>query len=107
MECLLLQFDEGEVTFDGKVSEDALKSFVSIQSLPLVVEFNHETATKIFGGDIKSHLLLFFSKKEGHFDAHLDNAKNVAKNFREKVKKYSYKFLQNTFASFSLICVIH
>lgn len=82
---LYKKFDEGEVTYDGAVSEDALKSFVYIQSLPLVVEFNHETATKIFGGDIKSHLLLFFSKKEGHFDAHLDNAKKVAKNFREKV----------------------
>lgn len=82
---LFLQFDEGKAEFAGEATEETIKSFVLIQSLPLVVEFNHETATKIFGGDVKSHLLLFFSKKENHYDNYLEIAKSVAKNFREKV----------------------
>ncbi|XKL63465.1 hypothetical protein PGB90_005829 [Kerria lacca] len=82
---LYKKFDEEKVEFTGDITEEALKSFVFIHSLPLVVEFNHETATKIFGGDIKRHLLLFLSKKDGHFDKYLDTAKNVAQHFREKV----------------------
>lgn len=85
----MLQFDEGQVDYTGDVSEEALKSFVFLQSLPLVVEFNHETATKIFGGEIKSHFLLFLSKKEGHFDKYLENAQKVAKDYRDKVVVYS------------------
>ncbi|KAK7590158.1 hypothetical protein V9T40_001771 [Parthenolecanium corni] len=82
---LFKKFDEGQVDYTGDVSEEALKSFVFLQSLPLVVEFNHETATKIFGGEIKSHFLLFLSKKEGHFDKYLENAQKVAKDYRDKV----------------------
>lgn len=55
------------------------------ESLPLVVEFNHDTAQKIFGGDIKSHLLLFLSQAEGHYDNILENAKSVAGPFRDQV----------------------
>lgn len=82
---LFKAFDEGKTEFTGDATEESIKSFILIQSLPLVVEFNHETATKIFGGDVKSHLLLFFSKKENHYDTYLNMAKNVAKNFRERV----------------------
>ena len=39
--------------------------------MPLVVEFNHETAQKIFKGLVKSHILFFMSKKdEGYEDRH-------------------------------------
>lgn len=62
-----------------------IKKFVTSQSLPLIVEFNHETAQKIFGGDIKSHLLIFLSKEEGHFDKYVEAARSVAKPYREKV----------------------
>ena len=82
----VLQFDEGKVVFTGEPTEEAIKAFVLIQSLPLVVEFNHETATKIFGGDVKSHLLLFLSKKDGHYEKYEGVAKDVAKGFREKVR---------------------
>jgi protein disulfide-isomerase A1 len=89
----MLQFDEGKVAFTGDAKEDAIKAFVMIQSLPLVVEFNHETATKIFGGDVKSHLLLFFSKKDGHYDQYEETAKDVAKGFREKVRAKNHEKL--------------
>lgn len=83
---LFKQFDEGKVVFEGDAtSEDDLKTFVRVQSLPLIVDFNHDSAQKIFGGDIKSHLLLFLSKEAGHFEKYADPIKSIAKNFREQV----------------------
>lgn len=57
--------------------------------MPLVVEFNHDTAQKIFGGDVKSHLLLFLSKDAGHFDV-VDPVKDVAKEFKEQVSDFFF-----------------
>ncbi|XP_046659697.1 protein disulfide-isomerase [Homalodisca vitripennis] len=82
---LFKKFDDGQAVFDGEQTMDALKKFVQTESLPLVVEFNQDTAQKIFGGDIKSHLLLFLSQAKGHYDDLLVNAKSVAAPFREKV----------------------
>lgn len=84
----VLQFDDGKSLYEGKPEVDAVKKFVQTESLPLVVEFNHDTAQKIFGGDIKSHLLLFLSKAAGHYDDLLSNAKSVAAPFREQVGKW-------------------
>lgn len=82
---LFKKFDEGKVAFEGDVTEANIKKFVASNSLPLLVEFNHETAQKIFGGDIKSHLLLFLSKSEEHFEKVSEAARAVAKPFREQV----------------------
>ncbi|KAK7873010.1 hypothetical protein R5R35_000310 [Gryllus longicercus] len=82
---LFKKFDEGKALFEGDITEDAVKKFVASQSLPLVVEFNHETAQKIFGGEIKSHLLLFLSKEKGDFENLLEGVKDIAKDFRERV----------------------
>lgn len=57
------QFEEKRVKYDAEViNEEALKTWVFVQSMPVIVEFSHETASKIFGGQIKYHLLLFLSK---------------------------------------------
>lgn len=80
-----MQFDEGKVIFEGEATEENIKKFVQTNSLPLIVEFNHETAQKIFGGDIKSHLLLFLSKGEEHFEKVTEAARSVAQPFRNKV----------------------
>jgi len=82
---LFKQFDEGKVVFDGEATEEAVKKFVSSQSLPLVIDFNHDSAQKIFGGEIKSHLLLFLSKEAGHLDKYVEVARSVAKNYRDQV----------------------
>lgn len=82
---LFKKFDEGKAVLDGEITEQAIKKFVAAQSLPLVVEFNHDTAQKIFGGEIKSHLLIFLSKEAGHFDKYLDAARESAKGFREQL----------------------
>ena len=41
--------------------------FVKLEGIPLVSEFNEETAPKIFGGDITQHLLMFAAKSDESF----------------------------------------
>lgn len=66
---------------------DAVKKFIQTESLPLVVEFNHDTAQKIFGGDIKSHLLMFLSQSASNYEELLKSAKSVAGPFRDRVSR--------------------
>ncbi|XP_030757777.1 protein disulfide-isomerase-like [Sitophilus oryzae] len=77
--------DDNQVKYDGETTEAALKTFIQFNSLPLLVDFNHETAQKIFGGEIKHHLLLFVNKGDEHYNAVADAARGAAKSFREKV----------------------
>ena len=82
---LFKHFDDGKAVFEGEFEEAALKKFVAAQAMPLVVDFNHDSAQKIFGGEIKSHLLMFLSKEAGHFEKYAEPAKEVAKKFREQI----------------------
>lgn len=83
---LFKNFEDPRNKYEGEeFTEDALKSWVFVQSMPTIVEFSHETASKIFGGQIKYHLLLFLSKKNGDFEKYLDDLKPVAKNYRDKI----------------------
>ncbi|XP_030375237.1 protein disulfide-isomerase [Scaptodrosophila lebanonensis] len=82
---LFKPFDDKKSIFEGELNEDNLKKFAQVQSLPLIVEFNHESAAKIFGGAIKSHLLFFVSKEAGHIEKHVDPLKNIAKKYREDI----------------------
>ncbi|XP_076280886.1 protein disulfide isomerase [Lasioglossum baleicum] len=82
---LFKKFDDGKDEFTGELTVEALQEFVSVHSLPLVVEFNQSTATKIFRGSIKYHLLLCLSKEAGHYDKYVESMKKLAKTFRGKV----------------------
>lgn len=82
---LFKKFDEGRNEYDGEYTEDELKKFLKANSLPLVVEFNHETAQKIFGGDIKAHNLLFISKSSSEYESKIEVFRSVAKEFKSKV----------------------
>lgn len=82
---LFKQFDEGKAVYDGKFDDESIKKFVNSQAMALVVDFNHDSAQKIFGGEIKSHLLLFLSKEAGDFEKYAEPAKEIAKDFREKI----------------------
>jgi len=66
---LLKDFDDGKAVLSEGITEEAVSAFIGSESLPLVVDFNHETAQKIFSGEIKSHLLVFSSAKA---DSHAD-----------------------------------
>jgi len=66
---LIKDFDDGRADLTEGLTEEALTAFIASESLPLVVDFNHDTAQKIFSGEIKSHLLMFMSAAaEGHAD---------------------------------------
>lgn len=82
---LFKDFDEGKNKYEGELTEEGIMKFVSANSLPLVVDFNHETASKIFGGEIKSHLLIFLSKEAGHYDKYMEACINAAKSFKGQV----------------------
>jgi len=82
---MLKQFDEKRHELEEDITADNLKAFIAKYSLPLIVEFNQDTAQKIFGGEIKSHLLMFLSKKSEDYEKHTEAAKGVAKDQRGKI----------------------
>jgi len=82
---LLKKFDDAKVVMDGELTAAAIVTFVKTESLPLVIEFNHESASKIFGGEIKNHLLIFVGKSHADVEKINTDAKSVAKEFKGKV----------------------
>ena len=53
--------------------------------MPLVIQFNHDTAQKIFSGEVKNHLLLFVSEKADAFPAQKEMAAKIAADYKGKV----------------------
>jgi len=79
---LFKKFDEGRAVLSGEVTDEAVTKFISGNALPLVVEFNQDTAQKIFSGEVKSHLLLFLSAAAEDFSAKVDIAREIAKDHK-------------------------
>ncbi|KAG8001012.1 Protein disulfide-isomerase [Nibea albiflora] len=82
---LFKKFDEGRNTFDGELTKEALLAFVKANQLPLVIEFTEQTAPKIFGGDIKSHILMFLPKAASDFQDKMDQFKKAAEGFKGRI----------------------
>uniref|UniRef100_A0A671L1X3 Protein disulfide-isomerase n=1 Tax=Sinocyclocheilus anshuiensis TaxID=1608454 RepID=A0A671L1X3_9TELE len=82
---LFKKFDEGRSTFDGEISKEKLLTFIKSNQLPLVIEFTEQTAPKIFGGDIKSHILMFVPKTAKDFQDKMDQFKKAAEGFKGKI----------------------
>jgi len=82
---VIKKFDDGRADYAGGAVAEDITKFVRAESLALVTEFSDEAAPKIFGGDIKSHLLLFISKKAETFKDTLATFTGVAKGFKGKV----------------------
>jgi len=79
---LLKDFDEKKNVFEGEYEAEAITAFVEANAMPLVVEFNHESAQKIFSGSIKSHLLMFVSYKSDEYASIRDTASAIAKDYK-------------------------
>jgi len=82
---LLKTFDEGRAVLAEGITEEAVAAFVSSEALPLVVDFNQDTAQKIFSGEIKSHLLAFLSAKAESHGQDVDMLKEIAKENKGKM----------------------
>ncbi|XP_034043320.1 protein disulfide-isomerase [Thalassophryne amazonica] len=82
---LFKKFDEGRNTFDGEVTRDNILAFVRANQLPLVIEFTEQTAPKIFGGEIKSHILMFLPKAASDFQEKMDHFKKAAGGFKGQI----------------------
>merc|ERR1711997_679141 len=78
-------FDDGKAVLTEGITEEEVAKFVSSESLPLVVDFNHETAQKIFSGEVKSHFLLFSSAKADDHEDKLSIMKDRAKKNKGKM----------------------
>jgi len=82
---LFKNFDEKRNDLQEEITKDQIKKFIAQNSLPLVVEFSHQTAQKIFGGDVKAHNLLFISKAAPESEKIIEGFRNVAKEYKNKV----------------------
>merc|ERR1711913_202600 len=82
---VLKTFDDGKAILTEDLTADKIAQFISSESLPLVIDFNHETAQKIFSGEVKSHFLMFSSAKaEDHADK-LEKMRAMAKSSKGKM----------------------
>jgi len=79
------QFDEGRATYDGEFVAEEIIKFVLAEQLPLLTVFSDQTAPKIFGGDIRTHLLSFYSSEDDKAAEYTEGLKTVAKEFKGKI----------------------
>lgn len=79
-------FETEPIVYKGDLSDsDAISEFVAGASLPLTIEFNDESAPRIFGGSIKNHLLVFVRHKEENAEQIKANLAAAAKDLRGKL----------------------
>jgi len=81
---LLKKFDEGRNELTSTIDEASIRDFIQTNQMPLVIDFTPETAQKIFGGEVKVHVILFASKKSGDLTKFKDEFQTSAKEFRGK-----------------------
>jgi len=82
---LFKNFDERRAVYDGVIAKDNLLEFIQRYAVPLVIEFNHDSAQKIFRGLVKSHLLIFVSYKSEEYEKVVKIATELAKDYRNKL----------------------
>jgi len=78
-------FDDGKAILTEELTEENIAKFISSESLPLVIDFNHETAQKIFSGEVKSHFLMFSSAKADDHEEKLEKMRAMAKSSKGKM----------------------
>lgn len=80
---LFKDFDEGVVVFSGdKTDSDEVIGFVRDNRLPLVITFSQETAPLIFGGSVKTHVLMMADEDMDGFESIKASWTEAAKSHR-------------------------
>merc|ERR1712181_60710 len=69
----------------GDITAESVNAFIASNSLPLVVEFNTDTAKAIFQGSYNNHLLMFLAKEDAKFEYALHDARKVAADYKGDV----------------------
>lgn len=84
---LFKKFDERKVIYDGELGVQEIRNFITENSLPTVIEFNHDNAQKMFKtpNDQKSHLLVFHNRSSETFETEKEMMARVGKEFKDKV----------------------
>jgi len=77
--------ESDHVVLSEAITEEAVKKFVFIESLPLVLTWSQETAGKMFNGPVKAHLLLLLSEKSETYAAEIEMLKAVARDAKGKM----------------------
>merc|ERR1712045_245686 len=78
-------FDDSKAILTEELTEENIAKFIGSESLPLVIDFNHETAQKIFSGEVKSHFLMFSSAKAEDHEDKLEKMRDMAKSSKGKM----------------------
>jgi len=82
---LFKNFDDRRAVYAGAIAKENLLEFIQRYAVPLVIEFNHDSAQKIFRGLVKSHLLVFVSYKSEEYETVNGILKKLAEEYRNKV----------------------
>ncbi len=82
---LFKNFDDRKAVYSGAIGKEAVLEFIQRYAVPLVVEFNHDTAQKIFRGLVKSHLLIFISYKSEEYEKVQEVLKTLGEEYRNRI----------------------
>eukprot|EP00037_Helgoeca_nana_P007089 m.64872 g.64872 ORF g.64872 m.64872 type:complete len:512 (-) comp17923_c0_seq1:156-1691(-) len=77
--------DEADVTFDKEWDATTVSEWCIGSSVPLVIEFTDQSASKIFDGPLKVHLILFVKKSSDKFETVVNDMKTSAASFRGRL----------------------
>ena len=82
---VVAQHDDAPEPYSTGFASDAIAAYADANALPLVNEFNDDNAPRLFGGNIKVHLLLFHKGVKNSADAFAQ--------FKQAAAAYRGKFL--------------
>ncbi|XP_043106824.1 protein disulfide-isomerase A2 [Puntigrus tetrazona] len=86
---LFKKFDEKRadmpLTEDSKLDKGEIMSFIHANSMKLVITFNEENAEQIFRSKVRNHMILFINTTMESQNALLEDYRDVASGFKEKV----------------------
>ncbi|VDM32186.1 unnamed protein product [Hydatigera taeniaeformis] len=79
---IVRKFDDPVVVYEGKMTVDELTKFIKTEKVPLVTEFNEESAVVVFSSDIKRHIIVFMRKSDDVYQPYMDVLRQVGAEFR-------------------------